>query len=210
MGAIGDPYISLSELKQYLNIDEDKVEQEPNLLSAIESASREVEQYCGRQFNRDEVASTRLFEPDSRSLVRVDDFWSTTDLAVALRYAGGDQDFGTTDYALYPLSGVVDGNPGWPYYRIEFEYPVLPYYVGRKRAGHRGVVAVTAKWGWEDVPSTVIQATKLLAAQTHRMAEAPLGVTGMNNQFGGPVRVRDLPQVATKLNRFVSTPIMVG
>lgn len=208
MGAMGQPYITALELKQYLNIDETKTSFNLRLEDAVNSASREVEQFCGRQFNRTETATPRLYEPTSQSWIGTDDFYSTDDLLIehaafgSAVYTGLEAD----TYALLPHNGVVDGTPGWPYNKIRTYTTALPYY-GRYRPS--GLVRVTALWGWEVVPSAVRQATFLLAAQTFKLADAPFGVAGFD-QAGSVVRVRDLPQVASKLNRFVSTPIMVG
>ena len=206
MGALGDPYVTLEELKVYLQIAPEKLVYDQRLNDARNSASREVEQFCGRQFNRDEIASTRMYQPESDSLVVVDDFYTTQDLVIESEdYYDPDYMYLVDEYQLFPLSGVVDGRPGWPYGSIRADEHTFPWY-GRR--AHRGIVHVTARWGWETVPSNVKQATFLLAGQTFKLAEAPFGVTGMD-QFG-VVRVRDLPQVASKLNRFVTTPIMIG
>lgn len=210
MGALGDPYITLPELKTYLSIDPAKLSMDERLLNAANSASREIEQFCGRQFNKATAATARSFEPASQYVTHVDDFHTTEGLIIEIDYGGGN--FGlplsSSEYKLLPYNGIVDGQPGWPYSRIRLRNTWFPYH-GRRYLGDRGEVRVTAQWGWTAVPSSVKQACFLLAAQTFKLADAPFGVAGMD-QFGGVVRVRDLPQVASKLNRFVSTPIMVG
>lgn len=225
--AIGDPYVTLAQMKNYFDIPTNKVSMDERLTDAIDSASREIEQYCGRQFNQDAAPSPRIYEPDSWNRIEVDDFYTTTGLVVASDYAG-DQSYATiytaADYELYPLSGVVDGIPGWPYHRIRLSRNTFPFYdfgygntYGRGFGRRQGTVQVTAAWGWAAVPSTIKQACKLIAAQTFKMADAPLGVAGMDvvrgTTFSGPygvARVQDLPQVAAKLDRFKSMRIMVG
>lgn len=209
MGALGQPYISALELKQYLNIDETKASYNLRLEDAVNSASREIDQFCGRQFNRTETASARVYEPLSRGWVGTDDFYTTEDLVIDWTGTGGDGVYTvvtTGEYILMPYNGVVDGSPGWPYNKIRTYANVFPFY-GKGRP--HGLVRVTAKWGWATVPPAIRQAAFLLGAQTFKLADAPFGVAGFD-QAGSVVRVRDLPQVASKLNRFVSTPVLVG
>lgn len=209
MGAIGDPYITADELKAYLNIDETKASFNLRLADSVNSASREIEQFCGRQFNKTTTASTRIYDAKSAHWIEVDDFHTTDGLLIEIGDSLGA--FNTivdpASVTLYPLSGVVDGMPGWPYHKLVFMKDWIHYYGKNSRSNGR--VRVTAQWGWDEVPSSVRQAAFLLAAQTFKLADAPFGVAGMD-QFGAPVRVRDLPQVASKLNRFVTTPIMIG
>ncbi|MBM4570266.1 hypothetical protein GS534_24135 [Rhodococcus hoagii] len=203
--ALGDPYITVPELRAYLQIPEDMTQMDGRLQDAAQSASREVEQFTGRQFNKVDLASPRRYSIDRRGAVRVDDFYTLDGLVVE----SGDgysswEGIGLTEFTPAPYDGIVDGLP-WPYYRLEFPY---------RRLGVSGpwgprVLRVTAKWGWPSVPATIKQATFLIAAQTFRLAEAPLGVTG-NTQYGGVVRVQDIPQVHSKLLRYKTDPILVG
>lgn len=217
--AIGDPYVTLPEIKNYLDIPSNKLGYDDRLTDALDSASREIEQYCGRQFNQSTTATARVYEPDGFNRVTVDDFYTTTGLVVAGDYSY-DGTFGTIydplSYELFPLGGVVDGSPGWPYTKIRMSYSAFPF-VGSRYSRRTGVVQVTAKWGWAAVPTTVAQACKLIAAQNFKMADAPLGVAGMDvvrgTQFTGAfgtARVQDLPAVAHKLDRFKSMRILVG
>jgi hypothetical protein len=219
MGGIGDNYVTLDQIKDYVQIPLDHTNLDARLNDAIASASREIEQFTGRQFNKTDIATPRLYSPRSLQTVNVDDFWSEVDLIIEVDHGNGlyDEVVAPSSYELLPLSGVVDGNPGWPYERIRLPWGGLPYRTRRWSHGQRsGSVRVTAKWGWPIVPASVKQATLILAAQTFKLADAPLGVAGMdsakgtNFTSGGVVRVRDIPAVASKLNRFVSNPIMVG
>lgn len=208
MGAIGAPYASLIEMKQYQKLTGPNLTNTSNdagIEMALDAASRQVEQYCGRQFNKQDFATPREFEVTG-SRIATDDFW-TSDLFSIEQVAAYDVVQGeafTDAYNLYPRNGVVDGSPGWPYYGVEFG-PYQPIHFLRGQ-----YVSVTAKWGWAAVPPTVKQATLIIANQLLRLSDAPLGVTGMEGQSGGMIRVRDIPQVASLLNRFVSTPIMIG
>lgn len=207
MGSIGSAYATPEQMKAYLKTSGSQslpASFEASITVALDAASRQVEQYTGRQFNRQEIATPRRYKFSGRSSsLHVDDFY--TDELSSL--ADGDgASIAASYYSLEPLDGVVDGTPGWPFYRIEFDsdywYP--------DSYQRRLPVTLVAKWGWPAVPSTVKQATLIIANQLLRLADAPLGVTGMEGQFGGMIRIRDIPQVATLLNRFISTPVMVG
>lgn len=205
--ALGDPYVELERLKDYLKIKPEKIEQDENLTDAINSASGEIEKHCNRQFNRTETATARVYEPDDDYTVSVDDFWSTTGLIVEVD-TDGDGSFSTvvpaSDYEVYPRNGVVDGQPGWPYYEICLVEGAFPTYHRRK-----GVVRVTAKWGWQAVPEAVRQATVIIAAETYQLKDAPFGTAGMD-QFGNIYHVRDNRIAAGKLARYCRHRIPAG
>jgi hypothetical protein len=205
--ALGDPYIELGRLKDYLKIKPDKIEQDDNLIDAIASASGEIEKHCNRQFNNADVAVARIYEPDDNCTVSVDDFWTTDGLIVEVD-TNGDGTFSTvvpaSDYEVYPRNGVVDGQIGWPYYEIGFVSDTLPTYVRRK-----GIVRVTAKWGWPTVPEAVRQAAVIIAAETFQLKDAPFGTAGMD-QFGNIYHVRDNRIAAGKLARYCRNRIPAG
>lgn len=197
--ALGDPYIDTDDLNEYLGIKGAK----PTVLleQAIAAASAWINDHCGRDFNQHTadgvaVASARVYEPSSFGRVDVDDFWTTTGLIVATDTG----DTGTysstwsgTDYTLKPFNGIESGVAGFPYRQIvAVESRDFLCRTGRAR------VQVTAKWGWAAVPDKVKQATRILASELFRLKDAPLGVAGVN-EFG-PIRVREVPQVALLLN----------
>lgn len=205
--ALGDPYVELARLKDYLKFKPEKIEQDENLLDAINSASGEIEKHCNRQFQRTETASARVFAPASRTRCPVDDFWSTAGLVVEVD-TNGDGTFSTvvpsSDYELYPNSGVVDGQTGWPFYEINLVAGYFPVHLRRK-----GIVRVTAKWGWSAVPEAVRQAAVIIAAETFQLKDAPFGTAGMD-QFGNIYHVRDNRIAAGKLARYCRRRIPVG
>lgn len=205
--ALGEPYVELERLKDYLKFKPDKIENDDNLVDAIASASGEIEKHCNRQFNKSDTATARVFEPSSRTEVKVDDFWTTDGLVVEVD-TNGDGTFSTvvpsSDYELYPANNVVDGQIGWPFYEIHFVDDVLPVYSRRKNT-----VRVTAKWGWAVVPEAVRQACVIIAAETFQLKDAPFGTAGMD-QFGNIYHVRDNRIAAGKLARYCRRRIPVG
>lgn len=210
MPAIGQPYISVQEFKSYLvgEANANLTGQDGQFEDAINTASREIDSYCARQFNKATNASAREFEPDSSTWAYVDDFYTTTDLVVKLD-SSGDGSFSTTltaaQYELHPGNGIVDGMPGWPFYKIRLlnglTFPCS--YGGRSR-----VLQVTAKWGWADVPAPVRAATKIMAAETWKLKDAPFGVLGLD-EFG-VVRVRQNKMAVSKLYPYSKNRLMIG
>lgn len=206
--ALGDPYLELDRFKEYLNIKPEKQEKNDLIMEAIKSASSEIEKHCNRQFQRSESATTRVYEPGTDGRIVVDDFWSTTGLVVEVD-GNDDGSFSTTvpasDYELYPLNGVVDGQVGWPYYEILMtDRFAIPRFSRR-----RNTVRVTAKWGWQNVPEAVRQACVIVAHETFQLKDAPFGTAGMD-QFGNIYHVRDNRIAAGKLARYCRNRIPVG
>lgn len=202
--AIGDAYALLEELKARLDIPADDTDHDDELQDRLDGASREVEQFCDRQFNDAGSASARVYLPSSLWEVEVDDFHTTDGLVIK---TGIDGTFGTTwtsaDYQLEPLNGVVAGVDGWPYNRIVavggLTFPIC---------GRRSTVEVTARWGWAEVPQPVKDATLILAAESFKLREAPFGVAGFG-EFG-VVRVQSNPVAMRKLRPYMKDPIKVG
>jgi hypothetical protein len=199
--ALGDPYATLDDLKSYLGMQED-TRFETSQQTALESVSDEIEQYCNRQFNKATVATAREFPIFYAGYVDVDDFWNTTDLVIESGppYAGN---YGPTDFDLYPLNGVVDGQAGWPYSKIKALPTGSPV---RFVPGSR--LRITAQWGWAAVPSPIKQACLIMSAATFQSKDAPFGVVG-SDQWGS-IRVRDNQLAKDKLDRYVSSRILVG
>lgn len=205
--ALGDPYATLNDLKNYLSIAVTDTTRDANLNSALASASGDIEKHCHRQFNLDTTSSARIFEPDSWTSCRTDDFAVLTQIDVDPSGTGVfSQTLASSNYELYPLNGISDGTPGWPYNRLLATggpwFPMLTY-------RRRGTVRVTAQWGWPSVPAPIKQATLIIAAQKYRLADAPWGVAGMT-EYGTAVRIREIPLVKETLVPYIRYPVLGG
>ena len=148
------------------------------------------------------MATARIYYPDDLVTVTTDDFSALTTLAVDFSNSGT---YGTTiaaaNYQLEPLNGVVDGTPGWPFYRIHLIQTWAPVWyatIGYPRTS----VQVTAQWGWAAIPSPVVEACLMLAEETWKMKDAPFGVAGFSSY--GAVRVRQNPKIQALLARYQS------
>lgn len=203
--ALGDPYCTAAELKSRMGVT--TTEDDARIAEACLAASRWVENECERQFNKDANASARVYYPLTNGLLVVDDFYTTTGLVIKTD-SGNDATYettwATTDYQLEPIGGLVGSVSGFPYYRVRA--------VGNQVFGPdfsaRGSVEVTAKWGWNAVPSPVKEATLIYAEALFRLKDAPFGVSGFD-AFGA-VRVRENPYVCSLLEPYKRHLTLVG
>ena len=157
--AIGDAYCTDEEFKSWVGVDDALDANESPVIR--KAASRKVEEYCGRQFNDAGSATARVYHPNSSTCLRLDEFHTTSGLIVATD-TGDDGTYETTisasNYTVYPLNGIKDGQTGWPYDRIELRNAAtFPAVTGP-------AVSVTARWGWAAVPDDVKTATLIQAA----------------------------------------------
>lgn len=200
--AIGQSYATLAQLKARLGISDSNTAKDAELQDRLDSATLDIIRWCGRQFGRDDVASARTYYP-GKTGVDVDDFWTDDDLAV-VPYLGTTAGTAWTvsGLTLEPLSGVVDGVPGWPYRRLCYGYPMaITYFYSAS------TVQVTAKWGWAQVPKNVETACLLLAAMDNKAGDAPFGVASFGDYA---VRIRSNPMAEEKLRPYVKDPMKVG
>jgi hypothetical protein len=194
---ITDGYCTLQELKAYMGIT--TVSNDVVLEVAINTASRAIDQHCGRRFAKDTSATARTFEVVDSGSVDVDDFWTTTGLVVK----SDDDDDGTfeitwaaSEYELKPANGMVSGLTGFPYWRIRaVEARRFPTITKRTQ-----VVQVTAQWGWNAVPSAVYQSCLELAKDAFKAREATSSILG--NETFGIVRIRQSAMVSAWLEPY--------
>lgn len=183
--ALGDNYVTDAALKARLGITD--TQDDTRISGAVSTASRSIEKYCRRQFNLAAGATTRKFYTGSKYRCIVDDFSTTTGLAIsAVSVTLGTESetaLGSTEYRLEPLDGVREGVTGWPWWLVRVlgstTFPTTS----------QGYVKVTAQWGWATVPAPIIEATLILAEEYFKLKEAPWGVANWG-EFG-PIRVQD-------------------
>jgi hypothetical protein len=156
--------ITEAQLKSWLNIDDST---DDGLLSMITgSASQMVRTYCGRSFEVDtgQTATARYFVPSDEYVTLIDDCWAVTLVET------DDGDDGTynftwqaTDWQAQPVGNIgPTGLAGWPYTRIvAVEAATFPI-------AKRPAVKVTAKWGWSALPTEVMNATLMMAAEIYK------------------------------------------
>ncbi|MAU89683.1 MAG: hypothetical protein CMC40_07225 [Flavobacteriaceae bacterium] len=181
--AIVNGYTTLSELKSFVNISDSNDDSE--LEDAINSASRQIDAYCGRQFYADGAATAKVYRTSNRYKVVVDDISTATGLVV--KY-DDDEDgvyettVPSTDFLLLPLNGESFGIEGLGFTSIElftdgsFQFPTT-------KTNNRAAIQITANWGFAAVPEPIRQATNLLSSENFAMRNTPLGIAGVG-EFG--------------------------
>lgn len=202
--ALGDPFVSLADQKAYMGIA--KSQDDDIILGAINSATKQIIKYCGRDFNRAGVVSSRIFQPGAdMRLLAVDDIATNAGLIVQTDPTGVGPTFSITwqtmDYELLPFNQVVDNEPGWPYYEI---HAVGGLWFPSIQWRRYGTAQITAEWGWPAIPDPVVMAAKIMSFQNYKMKDAPLGVAGFS-QFSGDIKVRQIPMVEDMLRRYSKT-----
>ena len=179
-------YIEVDELRDLLRDQLTAYDHEYE--RAIGAASRSIDDYCGRHFWKETVASARTFRPDRWALVWCGDISSTTGLVVK---TDDDRD-GTyettwtidTDFLMEPFERMNTA----PYERISAVgskvFPV-PADKPARGADRRPGVQITALWGWPDVPSEVKAACAIVSVD-HFKAKDLMHVA---STYGNDVRV---------------------
>jgi hypothetical protein len=99
-----------------------------------------------------------------------------------------------TDFTLYPLNGVVDGVPGFPFDEVVLHGGVFAH-------SARPSVQVTAKWGWAEVPDDVAQAALIQCAHIFGRKHSTHGLVGQGD-FVFRVSSRLDPDVAEMLQPY--------
>lgn len=186
--AITNGYCSLQEVKDVLRLT-DSVD-DSLLELTIETASRQVDGYCERNFYSD--TATRYFAARNSYEVEIDDLTAITSLQTAPDGKSFDTTWTAAQYQLEPLNGVV-GGLATPYTMIRaidsLVFPTL---------GGEALIKVTGTFGYTPVPIAIKQATIMSATRLYKRYDSPLGVLGFGDL--GVVRISRLdPDIAALL-----------
>jgi hypothetical protein len=177
---MANEYITAEELKASLELTGTNfagldIERE------IATASRAVEELCGRRFWLDDAEgdpddyTARYYMPHQTRRVWIADLAT---LATVKVDRDGDGTFEETwtagaDFDLEPYNAAADGKP----YTALTVRPTGSYWmpVGKPRS-----LEIRGRWGWPAVPSQVKSATTILANRlVTRARSAPLGVVAV-------------------------------
>lgn len=159
-------YITLSEAKSYLKIDD--TDDDALLPGWITTASRAVDNFCGRQFGKVDISEARTYRPEyDRHLAcwvaQIDDL-STDDITVVNTASAAV----VTDYELGPTNAPFKGRP---YERLVLNSP--------------GPVLVDSDaWGWASVPAAAKVATQLQMTRLAYRRDSPFGIAGSPQEGG--------------------------
>jgi hypothetical protein len=177
--ATGDPYVSATELAEYLRMDPPAEDAGDDLLSMTVAATSEwVNAYTHRDFNLAATATARYFDVSSSGMLLVDDIGHAT-IAIATDTAQDgtwSTSWATSDFQVNPLGALAAGEPITSLLAVgSYTFPPV--------VRRHGLVRVTAQWGWPSVPDAVRQATLIQAARFYKRHESPDGVLG-GSDFG--------------------------
>jgi hypothetical protein len=176
---VANEYLTLQEFKDLRRIEDTLTD--GILQTRLTRASRAIDDATGRRFYLEPVASAREFQGIGGG-VSVDDIGTLADLELSIDGAA------ITDYAVHPRNALAKK---WP---IDWLTHV--------RFSGAVTVAVTARWGWPEVPEPIKEATFLLANRRLFRRDSPEGVAGVSND--GPVRITSSdPDIRALLELYV-------
>lgn len=206
---LGRLYASVAALKSRLGIPASDTADDFELHAACFSASRSLEQYCERTFWRTDAGTPRSFEPANLYYLKLPEFNDLVSVTTFKTDSSGDGVYETTwsasDYQLYPVNPGA-GPEQKPYTKVKAIHRIFPMtYPPLMRTD---VVQITGVWGWPAVPWGVRQAALILAAETFKLKDAPLGVAGFGDL--GVIRIRDNPKVAAYAGPYRRNAVLVG
>lgn len=167
-------YSNLADLKNYLRIPD--TTDDSVLTSALEDASRSVDQFTSRQFGQSTSTEARFYTPTySRRrqawAVETDDLMTSVGLIIAVDTANNLTFSTTVDPTTCRLA---------PYNAAPVDRPWTSIQLPEQFQGvlGEGSVLVTATWGWTSVPGAVADATLLQASRFVKRRESPFGIAG--------------------------------
>lgn len=190
-------YVSLEEFKNYAGgiMAADTAEDEVADV-VILAASRAIDGFTRRRFYLDEEASARQYRPTNCVTTWVADIGDREAVTVEIDSAGDGTyatEWDAADFLLEPLNGVTQGIEGWPATRIVALGRQWP-----QARSPRPLVQVTAKWGWAEIPTPIVDCCLMTALDLFKMKDAPFGFHGFGDY--GPLRVRANAKVAELLD----------
>ena len=176
--AIANGYASLAQIKAALRISAGDATDDALLEMAVESASRLIDAYCGRNFLLGGTA-TRYYNTEDPYVVQIDDARSISAVSTSSSENGifditFDMTARTGDIQAEPINDYVGGLV-WPFTRLraigDYVFPV----------DKENTVEVTAAFGFPNIPVTVTQATILQSSRIFARLQSPLGVAGFGD-----------------------------
>lgn len=155
----GPDYVTVAEMKSYLRIDD--TADDAFIALWVSAVSRNIDDFCGRQFGQVDQAEERIYETAwdktlRRYVAEIDDLPNVTGLTVVS--AGGL----AVPYTPGPARNIMRGKP---YERLMVDQP--------------GPLTMnTNQWGWATVPASIKVAMFLQGARLAARRDSPFGVAG--------------------------------
>lgn len=133
------------------------------IASWITATSRNVDDFCGRQFGNTGTLQARVYDPVfdralGKQVYEIDDVQNLTGMTVAT----GATVQAATGFTLWPRNAVANGMP----------------YTQLRTSAFSGTITATAVWGWTTVPAAAPTGLLLQAARLAKRRDSPFGVAG--------------------------------
>lgn len=215
--ALGDPYLTTEEFKARSRSSSSA--NDTAIAAVLLSASRSIDGFCGRTFNKSATAEARVFTLPCRGgygsyggsgvtfisgsvsgyagILETGDLVSVAELATD---STGDRTYATVwsaqDFDLYPLNAAVQGQP----YREIRSSPLGSFGFPTSVQGIR----VTGIWGYPSVPAPVKEVCFLAANRLKSLWDAPFGLSG-----GGEMGALDMTVSLTPILKEMLAPYRV-
>lgn len=155
----GPDYVTTAEMKNYLRIDD--VADDAFIALWVSAVSRNIDDFCGRQFGQVDGAEARVYETTwdrtlRRYVAEIDDLPNVTGLTVTSTTGLA------VPYTPGPARNIVRGKP---YERLMVDQP-------------GALTLTTDQWGWVEVPASVKVGMFLQGARLAARRDSPFGVAG--------------------------------
>src|SRR4051812_39399608 len=155
-------YTDTASLRTYIRGGQDQ-DQDQFLASWITATSRNVDDFCGRQFGSTVTAQTRTYDGVRDSHVNcwiyeIDDVQNTIGMTVSI----GATVQPAAGYPLWPRNAAANGMA----------------YTQLRTSAFSGTITASAIWGWTAVPAAIPTAIWLQAARLAKRRDSPFGVAG--------------------------------
>ncbi len=163
--AVGDPYISVEDMKSMLGITND--DEDAELTRAVMAAYRAIDNSAGKRSFWLTDLQTRTIETDRRIVpVRRT---PTPYYKLIVPDIGATAGFAVTGFAGAALMETTELLEGRPIKAIRLPWGSTFTY---------GEIAITAQWGWPSVPDDIIWANQTQAQRYYRRKGSPEGIAG--------------------------------
>lgn len=168
-------YVTTTQAKAELRIPDDA--DDAQIARKITSASRAIDRFAKRQFGQLAAIEVRYYTPwyDEelrRWVVEIDDVQDLTGIIVAVDTSDDDiydEVIANGDYIMRPRNNASKLRP---YTQVAIRNSASTPMI------RSDSVAVTAKWGWTAVPTTIEEACLLQVNRLLWRRDAPAGVAG--------------------------------
>lgn len=202
-------YVTLEEIRSRLG-GQVPADQSSALETAITSACRALDVFCGQQFYDSGSATARTFTPRHHYRLKVDPFSTVTGLVVKTDTAG-DATYATTwastDYEVDYFGGDFGQTMSAPFDTIR----AIGAYCWPTANLRVRSVQITARWGWAAVPQSIAEAARILSVDMWKRKDTPFGIQTGTVDFGGLRIGRDvMAQVESLVRSYVRVDRMVG